>query len=104
MTPRETPRDILARGFALVLQGLDAYAASIQAGPKADPEEIMTATDAAAEVGVTTTAVGNWCKKGFITGASQRMRRGHWRFTRGAWDAFRAKKRRIRRRLVGVAA
>lgn len=95
--PGETPRDILARGFALVLQGLDAYQASIQAVGKADPEEVMTAADAAGEAGVTTTAVANWCARGFITGARQRIRRGHWRFTRGAWDAFRAK-RRIRAR------
>lgn len=100
--PHETPRDILARGFALVLQGLDAYQASITAAPKADPNEIMTATQAAAEVGLTTTAVSQWCARGLIAGASQRLRRGHWRFTRAAFEACLKSGRRARRRISEV--
>ena len=95
MKPHETPHDILARGFALVLQGLDAYQAAMLAGPKADPTEIMTGAQAAEEAGVTPTAVAKWCMRGFITDARQRRRRGHWRFTRGAWEAFRTMRRRI---------
>lgn len=103
MKPHETPHDMLARAFALVLQGLDAYQASMLAGPKTDPAEIMTGAQAAEEAGVTPTAVAKWCLRGLIADARQRRRRGHWRFTRGNWDAFRAS-HRIRRRIVGVAA
>lgn len=52
---------------------------------KADPDQIMTAPQAAEEIGMTTNAVAKWCRTGLIRPA---IRRGHWRFTRAAFDAF----------------
>ncbi|MBX7185018.1 MAG: hypothetical protein K1Y01_07720 [Vicinamibacteria bacterium] len=98
MTSRESPREMLARAFALALEAMDAYLECPRpVRPRGNPEEVMTGAQAAMEARVTTTAVAKWCLKGLIVGARQRRRRGHWRFPRSAWEAFLAS-HRIRRR------
>lgn len=100
--PTETGRDILARGFALVMEGIEALSRESVPAARVDHAEVMTSSQAAAEIGVTTTAVSQWCGRGFIDGATHRARGCAWSFTRGAWADFLRNRRRLRRRLSAV--
>lgn len=94
MAPRETSADILARAFALLVEGVEA---KVRESLPTPADEWMTSADVR---GYSTQSVAKWCRDGAIEGATRLGRRGHWRFRRSAFDAFLRGGRRRRLSLV----
>lgn len=85
--------DIEARIREIVAEELDRRA---QQAAKPDPAQILRVSDIARQYGYSTEAVSEWCRTGQIRGAF-RPGRGHWRFTRAAFDAFLSGRRSTRK-------
>src|SRR5690242_9429876 len=64
------------------------------AAPSTDDKETVTGAAMAREYGFSTDAIAIWCNRGLIAGAFRPGTRGHWRFTRRAWEEFMAGKTR----------
>lgn len=107
MIPHETGADMIERAFSMLREGLEArIRESIAAARIERPSgaEIVSAAEMARASGYSCAAVSRWCARGEIAGAIQHGPRGHWRFSRAAWDAFLSGSRRRPRRRFTIAA
>ncbi len=76
------PIEQMREGLNLFIGGLEAAMNQTSTAPV-----YMTSNQAAEEISVHPSTISTWCKTGRIDGAVQSQKRGHWRFTRQAFNA-----------------